>query len=242
MNTKNTDLLIECALLCAGEEDDWSSRELGQIHILKYVYLGDLAYAKQNEGRTFSEAGWRFFHFGPWCAEVQNRIRPAVQHAEAIVKTYSSAQEKDIERYVLRNRPLLQDIERQLPLMVFLAIKRAVHRFSNDTPRLLHYVYQTPPMLNAAPREALNFRYAVPEDTASEEMSAPPEEKISVKEQKRRHAKLEDKRVRFADRVRQIREREPASPKRLPRYDDTFFEGIEWLDSLAGYPLAGIVS
>lgn len=240
MNSRNTDLLIEYALCVAGEEDDWASRELGSIHLLKYVYIGDLEYAKRNDGRTFTEARWQFYHYGPWCGDVYSRIGPVVRNAEAVVKTYSSKYDKDTERYFLRNPELLQSIEHQLPLGVVLAIKRAVHRFSNDTTKLLHYVYQTPPMLNAAPREPLNFQSAIVTNHESEEAPAPPPPEMSAKEQKRQRAQLENKRARFAERVNRIREKESAAVKREPRYDEVFFDGIEWLDSLAGRPIEPI--
>ena len=44
MDRDRVDLLIQYALAVAGQ-NDFGERELGPIHLLKYVYLGDLAHA-----------------------------------------------------------------------------------------------------------------------------------------------------------------------------------------------------
>ena len=45
LNLENKGLVVQFALLTAGEEDQQHERQLGPIHLLKYVYLADLAYA-----------------------------------------------------------------------------------------------------------------------------------------------------------------------------------------------------
>ena len=54
------DLLLQYALLVAGEEDEYIDRQLGPIHLIKYVYLADLAYARHNEGKTFTGIDWQW--------------------------------------------------------------------------------------------------------------------------------------------------------------------------------------
>ena len=41
MDTAKVDLLIQFALAVAAEEDALAERELGPIHLIKYVYLAD---------------------------------------------------------------------------------------------------------------------------------------------------------------------------------------------------------
>lgn len=78
MDSSKVDKIIQFALLVAGEEDDFRDRQLGPIHLIKYVYLADLAYAKHHDGETFTGAKWQFYKFGPWAQEVNQRIEPAL--------------------------------------------------------------------------------------------------------------------------------------------------------------------
>lgn len=82
--------MIQYALLVAGCEDDVFDRELGPIHLIKYVYLADLAHAERNDGQTFSGVRWQFFHYGPWTQEVYVRIQPALRAIDAEEKIITS--------------------------------------------------------------------------------------------------------------------------------------------------------
>jgi hypothetical protein len=66
MKSSKIDLLIQYAILIAGQEDEYFDRQLGPIHLIKYVYLADLAYAEHNYGETFTGIDWQFYKFGPW--------------------------------------------------------------------------------------------------------------------------------------------------------------------------------
>ena len=50
MKSSKIDLLIQYAMLIAGQEDEYFDRRLGPIHLIKYVYLADLAYAERKCG------------------------------------------------------------------------------------------------------------------------------------------------------------------------------------------------
>ena len=39
MKSSKIDLLIQYAILIAGQEDEYLDRQLGPIHLIKYVYL-----------------------------------------------------------------------------------------------------------------------------------------------------------------------------------------------------------
>lgn len=46
------DQIIQYSLLCAGEEDNFFDRRFSPIHMIKYVYLADLAYAERRRRRN----------------------------------------------------------------------------------------------------------------------------------------------------------------------------------------------
>ncbi len=87
MDTKKADLLLQYVLAIAAENDEYFDRQLGPIHLIKYVYLADLAYAQQHGGQPFTEVAWRFHKFGPWSAEIFNRIEPALSEIGATKTT-----------------------------------------------------------------------------------------------------------------------------------------------------------
>ena len=117
-----------------------------------------------------------------------------------------------------------------------LGMRRAIREFGNDTAGLLHRVYNTAPMVHAAPGDRLDFGWAY---------SAPPEltpspakqpDKVSAKEQKRRQQALEGLRAKLKD-ASTARKSRALAPQPAPRYDEVFLKGQQWLDDLAGEPL-----
>ena len=73
------DLLLQYTLLVSGEQDEFLDRQLGPIHLVKYVYLADLFHAKRNNGVTFTGIEWKFYKFGPWSQAVHERIELALE-------------------------------------------------------------------------------------------------------------------------------------------------------------------
>lgn len=231
MNTRNADLVIQYALAVAGETDEYRQRELGPIHLLKYVYLGDLASAHAGSG-SFTGASWRFYKFGPWAPEVLDRVAPAAKAIGAQERRFQSKyKEEDAVRWQTRQRGLAEQLERELPWHVARAVKGAVRKYGSDTPGLLEEVYRTPPMLNAAPGEFLRLDVGadpVPdEDTRSSGAPLPALSKTKVK-------RLQE---RVKQRLEQKRGKALAAPSPQPRYDDVFARGQQWLDDLAGEPI-----
>ena len=112
-------------ILAVASQQDWDKRELGPIHLIKYVYLADLEYAKINEGKTFTGIKWQFYNFGPWSLEVFNQIDPALKMIGAEKKTISSLK-YDFERWTLRDHEksetILSNYRNQLPWSVTTAI------------------------------------------------------------------------------------------------------------------------
>lgn len=234
MSFKRIDKILQYALLAAGRQDDPFDRELGPIHLIKYVYLADLAYAEKHDGETFTGVKWQFFRFGPWANVVYERIDPALSEIGAEKKTLPS--EYDRGEWT-RWRAVRDDFEgilkKELPLIITLTVKKNVHRFGKDTPELLAYVYTTPPMRSAAPDEYLDFSCVsgmgrnLP---AAEER----ERKMDNKEYKALKKKMEYLKIVAAEKLVAKRRKPLVAPVMKPRYDNVYFEGLEWLDSLAG--------
>ena len=243
MDISNIDLAIKYVLAAAGQEDP-GSQEVGPIHLIKYVYLGDLAYAEANEGRTFTGCNWQFYHFGPWCREIHQRIEPVVADVQAREKRITSPKvDTDIIRYRLVDDALYEQLDRLLPFELTRAVKRAIHEFGSDTYGLLDFVYKTDPILNAAPGESLFFRPLVCEAVSIDESAKAEEMKtekksLTAKEQKRRKEKLDALREKIRARLKEkLESAETAVPEPAPRYDEVFMEGQKWLDQLAGDPI-----
>lgn len=156
MNIDRIDLLLKYAILVAGSED-YGNRRLGPIHLIKFVYLGDLGYAEEHPGKTFTGAPWRFLHYGPWAEEVFDRVEPVMVEVGAGRHVFTSRFDKDAVRFELTDEPQRQTLEKTLPFEVARAIRNAVHEYGQATSDLLHYVYRTWPMLHAAPNEYLPF-------------------------------------------------------------------------------------
>jgi hypothetical protein len=112
-----------------------------------------------------------------------------------------------------------------------------VHEFGADTESLLHYVYATPPMRQAAPNEALDFKM-MPEYSHTQRAFSPTpaHQPQRSRTQSKRLAEAEAVlRARVRERLSQIAlSRGPSIPFTPPRYDELFFEGQAWIDSLAG--------
>lgn len=232
MDIPRCDKVIQFALLEAGCQDDYTERELGSIHLLKYVYLADLAHAERRSGETFTGAPWTFYHYGPWALEVHQRIEPALTFIDADRQVISSVKyDDDFVRWRKRDDELYVRLERELPLPVVTSIRRNVRKYGRDTRALLHHVNATGPMRRAAPRGELVFFVAEP--TASSSVPAG-SEPLSARQQKKRTARVAQAKVDIQAKLA-ARRAERAKRKavaRPPRYDDVFFRGLSWLDNL----------
>ena len=158
-NGKHIDLILQYVLLTAGEEDDFEDRDLGPIHLLKYVYLADLAYAQRHNGDSYTGIDWQFYKFGPWSSIVHNRIDTALAciHANKKIFDNNYGNDDDWTRWSLRDEGLLSQIGKKLPLVITSRIRSDVHKYGKDTPSLLDRVYKTKPMLMARPMEYLTW-------------------------------------------------------------------------------------
>jgi hypothetical protein len=232
MDTSRCDKVIQFALLEAGRQDDYTERELGPIHLLKYVYLADLEHAERRNGETFTGAHWTFYHYGPWAQEVHQRIEPALAAIDADKQLIPSAKyDDDFVRWRKRDDELYDRLERELPLPVVSSIRRNVRKFGKDTRELLQQVYATGPMRRAIPRGELEFFVAEPVERGNASVKAEPRTARQLKKQAARVAQAKvDIKVKLA--ARRAARAKRAAVAQPPRYDDVFFQGLSWLDEL----------
>ncbi len=239
-DTQKIDLVIQYALLVAGEEDNSFDQQLGPIHLIKYVYLADLFYASRNKGEIFTGVDWLFYNFGPWSQVVHSRINPALNAVIANKRTFESDYgESDWERWTLRNEHLLDDKRRSLPSSITLRLQRDIHKYLKDLPSLLDYVYKTEPMLNAAPGEVLNFCFACEKSNAANAASGELKmQSISKKKQKKFKEKMAVLRDEFQK--RKDNKTKLHAPVENPRHDEIFLRGVQWLEESTGEAFSNI--
>lgn len=235
MDPKRIDAVVQFALLQAGEEDDYFARQLGPIHLIKYVYLADLAHAQANQGETYTGTDWIFHKFGPWSNQVFERVEPAAAEIQAEHKSFRSDYgDDDWHRWIARDDQRLKDRKRSLPSTITLAIRKYVHEFTNDTTSLLHFVYTTAPMIKAAPGERLDFGSLPDREVPAK---VPQSEPLSKKKQKRMKQKFSEIRAKMLEkspsRAHELKTRRLPEP----RFDEIFEQGVAWLDSDAGETL-----
>lgn len=237
MDTKKVDDIIAFALLAAGRGASPRERELGAIHLVKLVYMADLAFAERNGGMTFTNAAWTFHHFGPWSPEVWKRIAPVVVVVGAVSRVFATEGREDNQRWSIgdphQTEPSLNALDRVLPFEVTSAVNRVLRKHGQATSDLLHEVYQTRPMLRAVPGRPLDFSLA-PVQTA---VSTVMEEPLTAKQEKQRNARLRALRERVQARQKARSKKHLVEPSPAPVYDEAFFDGVAWLDSLAGHPV-----
>jgi len=235
------DILLKYILTVAGQED-WENRELGPIHLIKYVYLTDLAYAEHTNGKTFTGLPWRFHHFGPWAVESYQRIEPALSEIGAQKKVISHPKyEDDIERWSIQSDRLCDTLENKLHFIITGAVQRYVHCFGSDTATLLDFVYKTWPMIRARPGDVLTFN--PPKYIKKQVDKEIPAESLTTRQQKKRKAEIESAKKRLREKLdaRKRKQRQKVRPT-LPRYDEIFYKGVDTLDSLAGKPIESMES
>ncbi|MGE4557885.1 MAG: hypothetical protein AB7D07_13830 [Desulfovibrionaceae bacterium] len=229
MDTSRLDNVLQYALAVASKLD-WDQRELGPIHLVKYAYLADLSYAEEHGGKTYTGAPWIFYNFGPWSPEVFSRIEPCLNYVHAKKRTVEGKY-GEFDRWLFRDEDAIESIRQSLDLGVILAIESAVKEFGSDTDPLLDHVYKTKPMLNAAPKEQLDFSAAKRErrkPRISEFDSSP---SYTPRQQKKWKEVIKSRKAAFQERLANKRSKR-AKGATPPVYDEAFFEGVEALERL----------
>jgi hypothetical protein len=231
--------VMRYAVAVAANADDFKRRELGPIHLLKYVYLADLAHAEKHGGQTYTGIPWRFHHFGPWAQEAWQQIPAAMALGSICQCSFQSADQADRVRWRSKEPELEGKLESSLPHEVSRAVKLVVKDLGNDTYGLLHHVYSTLPMRKAAPEEPLDFSMATaePEELTLPPEGEPPQEQLSKTARKRRQQAHDALRLRFQETLKKRRQRRAQPTVEPVQKTADLMEVLEWVDSLAGEPM-----
>jgi hypothetical protein len=229
--------IMQYALLVAGQNDDPYNRQLGPIHLVKYVYLADMEYAKHHDGQTFTGIDWKFHHFGPWSTEVFSQIEAALVPFGAARRSFPSKFSDDdcIRWHIDFNEAAYGKLRNELPIEIKHAIPGYVQKYRDDTTSLLHFVYATRPMLHAAPGESLDFHVLVEPKADKGEEYIPYMARLSNTKRKKLKQGMDELRERFRQTMAE-RKPETYPVKSVGRMDAVFEEGVAWLDGLAGNP------
>lgn len=244
MNQERVELLIQYILSFAAQGwGDFNDKEVGPIHIVKYVYLADLAFAMRHGGETFTGIPWRFHHYGPWDEGLFNRIDPACRAFGGNKRTITDTPYDDFDRWSIDDGHLMYQLSKQLPPAIVFAVNRSFSQFTTDTYDLLDHVYSTTPMRHAAPGEMLPFDVAAQQYEQqlkeNEELRQYRPQNLTARQQKKRKQTFRDLKEKIQARITEKKKSKRAGfvTPTAPRYDDLFWKGQEWLDSLAGEPL-----
>ena len=220
MDIGRVEKIVKYSVAFASLLDDWKDRELGPIHLVKHVYLADLAYALENNGESYTGTIWRFHHFGPWSPEVFKQLDPSLSGYHFRKKELTSKYDKDYVRWSLKERDSqqIQELGKSIPLHCAIAVERALREFGSDTYSLLQMVYRTKPMIKAKPGEVLVF----PQKEMATIWQEPPEDNNPAL-RKRLRKKMKELKAQRADK-----------PKSEGWVGDqsTLAQGLEWLSDL----------
>jgi hypothetical protein len=148
--------LVQYILAEAAQDEDWMNRELGPIHIIKYVYLADMYYAMENEGKIYTDIDWKFYHFGPWSLEFYKSIPESIRNIGGNAREFESQYQKDGVRWSLKNAQY-DEIIKNIPNQILFRLKKDIKKYGSATIDLLNYVYSTEPMRSTAPDEYIDF-------------------------------------------------------------------------------------
>ena len=229
------DQVLQFILATASQEDP-GNRELGPIHLIKYLYLADLDHAKHFNGMTYTTLEWVFYHFGPWNTEAFIRTEPALQAVAAekrVIELEAPRYESEFVRWSMDNDGLYNQLEKDLPFVVTASIQKYVHQFQAETEDLLHFVYTTWPMLRAKPGNKLDF--SIPEFFYEEKQEPGHEANQSARQKKKKRQAIKDLKREFKEKLEaKKRASKPPAPPPISLYDDIYFEGLKTLDELAG--------
>jgi hypothetical protein len=194
--------------------------KLSPIRLVKFLYLADLYWARENEGATLTKWPWKFVHYGPFCAESLHVIEKAFQ-SELIQRTaYESKYvEEDYFLYWCKENRI--DIERKLPIYLTSSLHEVISKWGDDTYGLLDYVYfETEPMLEARKGDLLDFSKAKnPEVPQEIEMI-----KLSAKQVARGKEIVEKLKSKYKEGFKS----QAQAPE--PIYDEVYLKGTKVLD------------
>lgn len=221
-------------ILAEASKNEWPDCELGDIHIIKYLYLADLSHAYRSNGETLTGIQWKFYHFGPYSTEAYMSIEPALLAIGANKKKITTEYSEDFHRWSVKN--CFQKMQQHdcIDEISLIEIQGLVKKFGADTASLLHYTYTTEPMLSASPNDILHFPKEKRKHIAHTRSA---EVKKTTKQIKKEKEKVTAIKAVFKEKLRkkidELNKKKSACFK-IPRYDEVFFAGVDALEELAG--------
>ncbi|PHR26214.1 MAG: hypothetical protein COA36_12765 [Desulfotalea sp.] len=241
MNKENLHIILQYALLCAAQDDDWKERELGPIHLVKYVYLADLIYSERHNGDTYTGIHWTFHNFGPWSNMVHSEIPIALNALGAQMQSIpSDFGEDDYYRWSYKDSDadsLYEKIGVKIHSCLAFKLPLLIKKFGKTTADLLDYVYNTKPMRYAAPGDYLDFSIVDLQHKKNEEKFTSAMTSISAKKKKKFKARITELKKSILQQRHVSSVRGFVPPLMPPLDSDVFQKGIDYLDNLAGPPI-----
>jgi hypothetical protein len=194
--------------------------KLSRVRLVKFIYLADLYWARENNGETLTGWPWKFVHYGPFCSESLAYIERA-HHDGLIEKDSYESKFTDDDYFVYWCKENRTDIERKLPIFLTSPLHEAISKWGDDTFGLLDYVYfETEPMLDARKGDLLDFFKArKPEKPEPIEMI-----KLSQKQVAKGKEIIEKLKAKYKKGL----ERQSKTPQ--PIYDEVYHQGTKLLD------------
>ncbi|XOF35298.1 MAG: hypothetical protein ACL93V_08445 [Candidatus Electrothrix sp. YB6] len=233
MNTLRIQSLVQYILAEAAQAEDWSNRELGPIHIIKYLYLADMYYAMEKDGDTYTDIDWQFYHFGPWNLELyKEKIPQSIENIGADTRNFESQYNQDGVRWSSKNAQY-DEVVKCVPSQILFRLRKDIQNYGAATFDLLHYVYATEPMRSTAPNEFIDFGIFL---NRKKQIQSTEIDSISLSKRKQKKLKEKMRNLKELNKAKLAEKKRNAlvKPPITPRYDDVYTEGIEWLESLAG--------
>lgn len=233
MNTQRVNAILAQVLLSAEDIDPYTIPGMGPIHFIKYIYLTDLFHAEHNQGGSFTDTTWRFHHYGPWDVTLYDHLENGLYALGATKNTIPPQYGvDDCIRWIIGDREkTVECASQELCAEYAHYIDSQVKIFGNSTPKLLDYVYKTPPMLKAAPDELLSFEptgFFIKKHSHITENTS---NKRTDDEERKYQIWLADAQKFLAEKADEIRRnRQPPRPIPPPRYDKVFFDGMMAMD------------
>jgi len=137
---------------------------LTTVRLVKFLYLADLYYARIYRGKTVTNFPWAFVHYGPYCTESMEAIQGAVSTGIIDKKTYESKFANTDEFHIFTcYDEEVEPLDKFFPIEALSLLQVAIKKYGEDTAALLDHIYfETEPMIDAKPKESLDFSTAKP--------------------------------------------------------------------------------
>lgn len=196
---------------------------LTTIRVMKFMYLADLYYAREQDGQTMTGWPWAFVHYGPYCSEAYQALESAASNELIAKRAYDSKFRDEFFLFSCDDEREFP-IGGRLPVYVIGQLQLAIVKWGDDTAALLDHVYfETEPMFDAKKGELLDFTKAKPMQRSKPvELKKLSRERIELA---RKHIKNLGKKL---DTGMKRLQQENAQMKEL--VDDAYFRALDYMD------------